>query len=194
MSSIPSTSGDLHAKIIEAWLTVLREHKDRCDKAITQLSDRALHDTIAPGSNSVAVIMRHLSGNLTSRFTDFLVSDGEKPGRNRDNEFVDDRLPRAAQLKRWNDAWSLLLGTVEKLRPEDLTRTITIRSEPHTVPRAMNRALAHIAYHTGQILLIARLVQEREPRSKWSWVTIAPDRSREFNEAMKAAFEASQGG
>lgn len=180
--------------VIESYLRTLRDHKERCDKAIEQLSARQLHEAIAPGTNSPAVIMRHLSGNLASRFTDFLASDGEKPGRDRDSEFVDDHLPREAQIARWNAAWSLFERTIAALSIDDLARTITIRSEPHSVPRAIERALTHVAYHTGQLLLIARLIKERQPRATWSWVTVPPGGSRAHNETMGAIFRATGAG
>lgn len=193
----PATRMDvaaIHRIVVDGWLTTMREHKDRCDRAIAQLSDAQLHATIAPGANSVAVLMRHVAGSLSSRFTAFLTSDGEKAGRDRDREFVDDRLARAAQLTRWNEGWGLAVGAIRGLTAEDLGRVITIRSELHSVPRAVERAISHVAYHTGQILLCARLIAEREPRGKWNWVTVRPGASGAYNDAMRAAFESSQGG
>lgn len=184
----------LHAALVDAWIRTLRDHKDRCDKAIAQLDDHQLHETIAPDTNSPAVIMRHLAGNFTSRFTDFLGSDGEKPDRDRDREFVDDRLPRAAQLARWEHAWRLVLDAVAALSPDDLARTITIRAEPHSVPAAIERAVTHVAYHTGQLLMIARIIKSRDPNARWAWITVAPGKSKAFNDAMHAIHRASGAG
>ena len=115
MSTTAPTAEALHAIVIDSYLRTLRDHKDRCDKAIAQLSAKQLHETIAPGTNSPAIIMRHLAGSLSSRFTDFLSSDGEKPGRDRDREFIDDHLSREEEIARWNAAWQLVETTIAGL-------------------------------------------------------------------------------
>lgn len=188
------TAEALHAIVIESHLRTLRDHKERCDKAIAQLSAKQLHETIAPGTNSPAILMRHLAGSLASRFTDFLTSDGEKPGRDRDREFTDDHLSREKEIARWNAAWQLVESTIAGLSAADLTRTITIRTEAHSVPQAVERALTHIAYHTGQLLLMARLIKEREPHAKWSWITVPPGGSKAYNDTMRAIEKASGAG
>lgn len=133
--------------------------KSNAEKAIAQISDEEMHWSPDPESNSVAVIVRHLSGNLRSRFTNFLTTDGEKPDRDRDSEFVDPGESKAALLARWESSWQVLFDTLQRLKPEDLLATVTIRQEPHTVVRALQRQLAHYAYHGGQIVYLCKLVR-----------------------------------
>jgi hypothetical protein len=128
------------------------------EKAIAQVSsDEDLNRELDQDSNSIAIIMKHMSGNLRSRFRDFLTSDGEKPDRNRDTEFESDkRVSRAQLLTSWNDGWSIALGSIEALKPDDLVRTIRIRDEQLLVVEALNRSVTHAAYHVGQIVYLAR--------------------------------------
>jgi hypothetical protein len=128
------------------------------EKAIAQVSsDEDLNRELDQDSNSIAIIMKHMSGNLRSRFRDFLTSDGEKPDRNRDTEFESDkRVSREQLLKWWNDGWNIALGSIEALKPEDLVRTIRIRDEQLLVVEALNRSVTHAAYHVGQIVYLAR--------------------------------------
>jgi hypothetical protein len=128
------------------------------EKAIAQVSsDEDLNRELDQDSNSIAIIMKHMSGNLRSRFRDFLTSDGEKPDRNRDTEFESDqRVSRAQLLTWWNDGWSIALGSIEALKPDDLVRTIHIRDEQLLVVEALNRSVTHAAYHVGQIVYLAR--------------------------------------
>jgi hypothetical protein len=135
-----------------------RNYKDLADKAIAQVADDSdLHTQIDPDSNSLAVIMKHIAGNLRSRFRDFLTTDGEKPDRNRDSEFeMPAPVSRAEIVKNWDDAWAIALGSIEALTPEDLDRTVTIRGEAFLVPEALNRLATHAAYHVGQIVYVAR--------------------------------------
>ncbi len=168
--------------VIEAWVKIFQSQKTLADGAIAQLSDTELHQTITPGTNSVAVIMNHMAGNMVSRWTDWLTTDGEKPGRNRENEFRHSNEPRAMVLARWDAGWSLVLGSVRALRADDLGRAVTIRGEPHSVPDAVNRQISHYGYHVGQILLIARVIKGSDA---WRWLTVEPGGSREFNASMK---------
>ncbi len=142
-------------------------------KAVDQLDADAIRRTLDPETNSVAVILKHLGGNLRSRFTDFLATDGEKPDRRRDDEFVDDFPPggagRAAAIEAFESGWSVLTATLASLTDADLGRTVTIRGEPHTVARALARSLAHLAYHQGQVTLIARTLVGPD---RWKVITI----------------------
>jgi len=135
-----------------------KNYKDLADKAIAQVAnDGDLHTQIDPDSNSLAIIMKHIAGNLRSRFRDFLTTDGEKPDRNRDTEFeMPAPASRAEIVKNWDDAWAIALGSIEALTPEDLDRTVMIRGEAFLVPEALNRLATHAAYHVGQIVYVAR--------------------------------------
>lgn len=162
-----------------AFLTDVRHefarHKALADRASAQLPDDGFFHRPAPHANSVAIIVKHLAGNLRSRWTDFLTTDGEKPDRNRDGEFViGDRDTRPALMAAWEDAWQIVLSAVDGLTSADLERPITIRGEVLSVEQALLRALLHVAYHVGQILYLVRLL---EPDS--AWLTIAPGQSRE---------------
>jgi hypothetical protein len=134
-----------------------RNYKALGDRALSQVSDADLHTLVDPDANTVAVIVNHLAGNLRSRFTDFLTTDGEKPDRDRDAEFeMPERVSRDALVRRWEDAWAIALASLESLTPADLERTVTIRGEPFLVLEAINRLAAHAAYHVGQIVLLAK--------------------------------------
>jgi len=135
-----------------------RNYKDLADKAIAQVAnDSDLHTQIDPDSNSLAIIMKHIAGNLRSRFRDFLTTDGEKPDRHRDSEFeMPEPVSRAEIVKNWDEAWAIALGSIEALTPEDLDRTVMIRGEAFLVPEALNRLATHAAYHVGQIVYVAR--------------------------------------
>ena len=138
-------------------LRTYRNYKSLGEKALSQIPDEHLHTELDPGSNSVAVIVKHVAGNLRSRFTDFLTSDGEKPDRDRDGEFeMPERVGRREIVGWWESGWSAALGAIEALRPADLDRTVTIRNEPFTVVEALNRSITHTAYHVGQIVYLAR--------------------------------------
>jgi hypothetical protein len=168
------------SSVIRAFRETFAAQKKLADGAIAQLSGEQLHDALAPGLNSVAVIMQHLAGNFQSRFgPGWLEVDGERPTRDRDSEFVDRALPGKELLALWERGWASLLGALDALTPEDLARTIRIRGEPHPLPLALARALAHAGYHTGQITMIARGVAGSE---NWKWLTIPPGGSGKFNE------------
>jgi len=134
-----------------------RLYKGYVDKALPRVSDKDLHTELDANSNSIAVIIKHVSGNLRSRFRDFLTADGEKPDRHRDTEFeMPDRASRDELLKWWEDAWAILFGSIAALTPDDLGRYITIRGEQYLVIEALNRSIAHTASHVGQIVYLAR--------------------------------------
>ncbi|ADU51824.1 hypothetical protein Tmar_1716 [Thermaerobacter marianensis DSM 12885] len=141
---------------LEAVKSRFRYMKDLAERALAQVGDDAL--TWSPGeeSNSITVIIKHLSGNMLSRWTDFLTSDGEKPGRDRDAEFVEERLPRQELMERWERGWQALFAALDALGPDDLLRTVSIRGEPHTVIDAIERQMFHYAYHVGQIIYLAK--------------------------------------
>ncbi len=165
---------------IDALIKRFAAYKDMAEKAVVQISDAQLHQALDENTNSVAVIMKHMSGNLISRFTDFLSTDGEKPNRDRDSEFVDDHIPRAAILNYWEAAWQSLFDALAPLTDKDLDKTITIRGETHTVIDALLRQLSHHAYHTGQIVQLSRYVA----KDKWTVLTIPRGGSKQFNASM----------
>lgn len=144
-----------------AYLTesirVLRQYKQLADRAVSQAGPDAAFLQLDPESNSIAVLLRHMAGNMRSRWTDFLTTDGEKPDRNRDAEFELEAGVTLDQLRAdWEDGWRRLFGAIEPLGPDDLLRTVTIRGEPLTVLAAIERATAHYAYHVGQIVSLAK--------------------------------------
>jgi uncharacterized damage-inducible protein DinB len=150
-----------------------RRHKNLADRAMGALDDEGFFRQPAEQVNSVAIVVKHLAGNLLSRWTDFLTTDGDKPSRNRDGEFligVQDSRPQL--LAQWEAGWNALLGTIDALKDDDLDRSVTIRGEPHTVQQALLRGLTHVAYHVGQITYLSRLYQPNSP-----WLTIAPGQS-----------------
>jgi hypothetical protein len=155
--------------------------KKLADKAAAQVSDEEFFRAIDPESNSIAVIMKHVAGNLRSRWTDFLTSDGEKPDRHRDTEFLTEGEDRAAVLERWEAGWRTLFDTLEGLRGVDPMRTVTIRREPHTVVEAVNRQLAHYGQHTGQIVFLAKHLKS----SDWKTLSIPRGQSEAFNRKME---------
>lgn len=139
-------------------ITTFQSQKRLAERAILQLTDDQLRTPAAENTNSITVIMKHMAGNMLSRWTDFLTTDGEKTWRHRENEFVDDITSRAKLMLLWERGWSCLMATLEALTVDDLVRTVTIRGEPHTVILAIHRQLDHYGYHVGQIVLIARLL------------------------------------
>ena len=134
-----------------------RNYKALGDRALSQVSDADLHTLIDPDANSIAIIVKHLSGNFRSRFTDFLGADGEKPGRERDHEFLmPERVSRAQIIEWWESGWTVVLDALESLTPDDLARTVHVRGEAFLVLEAINRSVTHTAYHVGQIVLLAK--------------------------------------
>ena len=159
-----------------------RKLQATAERAVAQTSDAAFFATPDAETNSIALTVKHVSGNLASRFSDMLTTDGEKPGRHRDDEFVIRTADtREALLARWGAAWSTLHATVGGLSPEDLTRTIHIRREPHSVIAALDRSLAHLAYHVGQIVLLAK----HYAGPSWTTLTIARGESETYAPASR---------
>jgi len=142
---------------LEETIRQLRKLKDLADKAMAQIRDEDFFATLDEGSNSIAVIVKHMAGNMRSRWTDFLTSDGEKPDRKRDLEFeIEVRDSKESLLKRWEIGWGSVFDALTPLRPEDLGNTVLIRGEPHSVIQAISRQLSHYAYHVGQIVFLAK--------------------------------------
>jgi uncharacterized damage-inducible protein DinB len=177
---------DLGRLYIDEVFRVFRGHKRLADDAIAQLTDEQFFAQPDPEDNSVAIIVKHMAGNLRSRFTDFLVSDGEKADRNRDEEFlIADETNRKAMLAWWEQQWQLLFDTLNGLQPEDLERTVTIRAQPHSVLQALQRSLAHQAYHTGQIVWLAKHCKS----AGWKTLSVPKGRSEQFNAEMTEKFK-----
>src|SRR5713101_6645107 len=166
---------------------LLRYYKRLGDRAIKQCPDANLCTTLDPEANSIAIIVKHMAGNMRSRWTDFLTSDGEKPDRDRDTEFVAPPSTRADLMKLWNEGWARVFGALEPLSDADLERTVTIRGEPHSVMQAINRQIAHYAYHCGQIVFLAKHFKA----SDWKSLSVPRNKSAEFNRRVLAG-EASQ--
>lgn len=158
-------------------LKSFRNYKTLAERAIEQVSDDEFFATIDEEANSIALIVKHIAGNLRSRWSDFLTTDGEKPDRDRDTEFEIIGDTRASLMKYWEDGWRILFDAIESLTPEDFSRTVTIRGESHTIVEAINRQLTHYSYHVGQIVLLAKHFRS----SEWKTLSVAKNKSAEFN-------------
>jgi hypothetical protein len=157
----------------------LRGHKRMGEGAMNQLRDDDFFVTLDPEANSVAILVKHVAGNMRSRFTDFLTSDGEKPDRFRDREFeLGPSTTRADVMKWWEAGWACVFSAIDPLKPEDVMRTVAIRGEPHTVLQAINRQIAHYAQHIGQIVFLAKHLRSTE----WKTLSIPRGKSEEFNQ------------
>ena len=172
---------------IEDSLSLFRYYKKLGEGAIEQVSDEQLFAALDPEMNSIAIIVKHMAGNMRSRWTDFLTSDGEKPDRNRDTEFEQPPSTRAELLKLWNDGWDRAFSTLEPLSDSDCERTVTIRSEAHSVMQAINRQVAHYSYHVGQIVFLAK----HWNASGWRSLSVPRNQSTDFNRKVIAG-ESSQ--
>ncbi|MFL5560934.1 MAG: DUF1572 family protein [Gemmatimonadaceae bacterium] len=156
--------------------------KTQAERAAAQVDDAAFFAPLGAEENSIAIVMKHMSGNLRSRFSDFLTSDGEKPDRNRDGEFEQGAGDsRAAILARWAEGWRILSDTLDALTPSDLTRTVTIRGEPHTVIQALSRQLVHQSQHAGQVVLLAK----HAAGARWRTLSIPRGQSTAFTPDLK---------
>ncbi|MGB8768331.1 MAG: DinB family protein [Candidatus Korobacteraceae bacterium] len=159
----------------------LRGHKRLADAAIAQLTDEQFFAAPDLESNSVAIIVKHMAGNMRSRFTDFLTSDGEKADRNRDREFAAHaNAKRDEVLNAWEQNWQLVFDTINSLQPDDLARTVTVRGEPHFVLQAINRQVAHYAYHVGQIVFLAKHWKGAD----WKTLSVPKGQSEQYNAEM----------
>jgi hypothetical protein len=172
---------ELAAHYLEEAARQFRGHKRLTESAIAQLKDEELFVTLDPEANSIAIIIKHLAGNMRSRFTGFLTTDGEKPDRHRDQEFVlTAKSTRADVMRWWEEGWACVFAAIESLKPEDLARTVFIRQEPHSVLQAVNRQIAHYAYHCGQIVFLAKHFRSTE----WKSLSVPRGMSEEFNRRM----------
>lgn len=168
------------------YLTTARaevhRYRQLCEKAMAQVEDDKFFSTLDDDSNSLAVLVKHMAGNLHSRWRDFLTTDGEKPDRDRDSEFViDGRDSRGRLMARWAEGWDHLESTLEALGPDDLLAIVEIRREPHTVLLAIERAVAHLAYHAGQIVQLSRHFRGGD----WQSLSVPRGQSEEFNRRMR---------
>lgn len=179
---------EIGAMYLEEAFRSLRRYKRLADGAIAQLSDEQFFAKLDGESNSVAIIVKHMAGNMRSRFTDFLTSDGEKPDRNRDQEFiVAAGASRAEILEAWEKYWQLVLDTIKLLNADDLAREVTIRGEPHSALQAINRQVAHSSHHVGQIVFLAKHWKGAE----WETLSIPKGQSAAVNAAMAEKYKPS---
>ena len=166
-------------KYLADVIRTFRNYRALGEKAMAQVDDSDLHRLLDSDTNSIALIVKHLGGNLRSRFRDFLTSDGEKPDRNRDAEFELDEPPSREQMMRWwDEGWTIAMREIEALTPADLERTVTIRNEPFLVVEALNRSVTHAAYHVGQIVFLAKLFAG----SRWKTLSIPKGKSGEHTQ------------
>ena len=172
---------------LEDSIALFRFYKKMAEGAMEQVSDQHLFQVLDEEMNSIAIIVKHIAGNMRSRWSDFLNSDGEKPDRNRDSEFMEPPETREALMKIWNRGWDTVFQALEPLKDSDLDRTVYIRSEPHSVTQAINRQLSHYAYHIGQIVFLAKHFKS----STWKTLSVPRNKSAEFNRKVLAG-EASQ--
>jgi len=167
---------------LEDSLEVLRSNKKLAERAMEQVADEQLFALLDEEANSIAIIVKHMAGNMRSRWMDFLTTDGEKPDRYRDTEFEDPPATREALMQLWERGWGYVFGALEPLSDADLGRTITIRGEPHSVMQAINRQIGHYAQHVGQIVLLAKHFQA----GQWKSLSIPRGKSEEFNQRVLA--------
>ena len=175
---------DFVRNYIDDALLEFRRYKKLSDAAIAQLNNEELFRVPSDESNSVAIIMKHMAGNMVSRWTDFLATDGEKPERNRDQEFIIDpaRTPREELLAYWERAWKCVFDAIEPITEEDFRKTVFIRGEAYSVMQAVNRQIAHYAHHAGQIVFLAKHWKGHD----WKTLSVPRGKSEEFNANMSA--------
>jgi hypothetical protein len=164
---------------------VFQYYKKLAERGIAQCPDEALFTILDPQSNSIAIIVKHMAGNMRSRWTDFLTSDGEKPDRNRDTEFESPATSRAQVIAQWETGWKYVFDALASLTAADLGRTVLIRSEPHSVTQAINRQLAHYCYHVGQIVFLAKHFASAD----WTSLSTPRGKSEEVTAKIRAAQE-----
>jgi hypothetical protein len=170
----------LTTSYLEDSLALFHYYKKLAERAMEQVTDQQLFITLDKEANSIAIVIKHMAGNMRSRWTDFLTTDGEKPDRNRDSEFIDPPTTRKALMEVWEDGWSHVFQALEPLSDQDLGRTVTIRGEPHCVMQAVNRQIAHYAHHVGQIVLLAK----HFAHDRWESLSVPRNRSAEFNQKV----------
>jgi hypothetical protein len=167
--------------LLPSSIRIFRQYKTLADTAIKQIDETGFHWKPEPESNSIAIIMKHMSGNMLSRWSDFLTTDGEKEWRNRDSEFEDDLQTAEQIIAYWEKGWACLFDALEPLTNEDLGNIVYIRNEAHSVLEAVNRQIAHYAYHVGQIVYLAKAIKS----DQWQTLSIAKGKSKAFNDSMK---------
>lgn len=172
---------------LEDALGVFRYYKNLAERAMAQVNQEQLSAVLDDEMNSIAVVVKHMAGNMRSRWTDFLTSDGEKPDRDRDSEFVAPPAGREAVLAMWEAGWNCVFQALEPLTEEDLRRTVTIRGEAHSVMQAINRQVAHYSYHCGQIVMLAKHFGSEQ----WTSLSVPRNKSADFNVRVQSG-EASQ--
>ncbi len=158
----------MNKEFLDSVTRIFLQYKKMAEKAMEQVEPQQLFIQANDDSNSMAIVVKHMAGNMISRWTDFFTTDGEKPDRNRDSEFENDSNDRALLMKRWEQGWNVFLDTLTSIKPEDLSRTIYIRGEAHTVLEAINRQMAHYSYHVGQIVYLAKMLK----RTEWNTLSI----------------------
>lgn len=177
-------AGSAEANFLEDALRQLKRQRSLAEGAIAQVNTDQLFEQIGPEVNSIATTMKHLAGNMLSRWTNFLTTDGEKPDRDRDSEFELSADDTSATVRaRWEEAWEITIAVIQALKPSDLTRTVTIRGEPHTVVEAINRQTSHYSYHVGQIVQLAKYFAGEN----WQSLSIPKGRSRDFDVSREGA-------
>lgn len=177
MKQLAETTHTAATHYLEEARRQMRGHKHLAEDAMAQLEDEDFFVTIDAEANSIAILIKHMSGNMRSRFTNFLTTDGEKPNRFRDQEFeLTNSATRADMMKLWEEGWNCVFAAIDALTPEELMNTVTIRNEPHTVLQAINRQIAHYAYHTGQIVFLAKHLRA----SEWKTLSIPRGKSEDY--------------
>jgi uncharacterized damage-inducible protein DinB len=166
-------------------MDLFRYYKKLAERAMAQCPDDALFTVLDPESNSIAIIVKHMAGNMRSRWMDFLTTDGEKPDRNRDTEFEDAPKTRAELLEMWERGWKYVFDALEPLTEADLARKVTIRTEPHSVMQAINRQIAHYAHHIGQIVFLAKHLTTKAT-GKWDSLSVPRGQSKQFTAEVTA--------
>ena len=170
---------------LKCWLVEFRKLKTQADRAVAQIRPEDLFRTLDDEANSIAILMKHIAGNMRSRWVDFLNADGEKPDRNRDLEFIVDEETPESVKQRWEASWKLLLDGLQALRPEDLDRSVLVRGERQPVPEAILRQMNHYASHVGQIVLLAK----HFAGDRWQTLSVPRGQSEQYNVAMRQKLE-----
>jgi hypothetical protein len=173
---------ELTTSYLRDSLSLFRYYKKLAERAMEQVTDEQLFAALDGEMNCIAIIVKHLAGNMRSRWVDFLNSDGEKPDRKRDTEFENPPATRAAVMTMWEEGWSCVFAALEPLSDEDVERTVEIRGEPHSVMQAIHRQIAHYAYHCGQIVFLAKHLQA----AQWKALTVPRGKSEEVNQRVVA--------
>ncbi|MCC3372769.1 DUF1572 family protein [Cohnella sp. REN36] len=174
------TNHRVAAHLLETSVQDFKSMKKLGDGALSQFDAAGIHWKPEPESNSAAIIVKHMAGNMVSRWTDFLTTDGEKPDRDRDDEFDAGELDPDGLLALWEHGWAILFGALEALTPDDVLRTVAIRGQPHTVLQAIHRQISHYGYHVGQLVYVAKAYRS----SDWRTLSIPKGKSQAFNDAM----------